>query len=192
VPQGTARPAPRPGARGHRPTRGLRAGRLARGLGRWGGGPAPGGGALLRPVAPRARSQARGRAARVLRDHRGLHTVRGSLALRALLDELQDHRLLVDTPADDPAANRSEWRWRELRRALTHTQQRPTLEALLAEATGWGQALAPSEVLQHLGSPFADDLPPPKETDDAAGSPRKHLGLDNQDGISIEGHRWLL
>ena len=115
-----------------------------------------------------ARSQARGRVAVVLLDHLGLHTGRGSLALRALLDDLHDHLLLVYTPAYDPEANRIEWLWRELRRAVTHNHQRRTLEELLSDATGWMQALTPNQVLQHLGSPFADDLPAPKETHDAA------------------------
>jgi hypothetical protein len=115
-----------------------------------------------------ARSQARGRVALVLLDNLGIHTGRGSLLLRALLDDLKDHLLLVYTPAYDPEANRIEWLWRELRRAVTHNHQRRTLEALLADATGWMQALAPNEVLQHLGSPFADDAPAPKETHDAA------------------------
>jgi hypothetical protein len=114
-----------------------------------------------------ARSAARGRVALVLLDNLGIHTVRGSLVLRARLDELKDQLLLVYTPAYDPEANRIEWLWRELRRAVTHNHHRRTLEALLADATGWMQALAPNEVLQHLGSPFADDLPAPKETPDA-------------------------
>jgi hypothetical protein len=114
------------------------------------------------------RSAARGRVALVLLDNLGIHTVRGSLALRALLDEVKDHLLLVYTPAYDPEANRIEWLWRELRRAVTHHHQRRTLEALLADAAGWVQALAPNEVLQHLGSPFADDRPAPKATHDAA------------------------
>ena len=115
-----------------------------------------------------ARSKARGRVALVMLDNLGIHTGRGSLLLRALLDELKDHLLLVYTPAYDPDATRIEWLWRELRRAVTHNHQRRTLEELLADATGWVKALPPNEVLQHLGSPFADGSPAPTETYDAA------------------------
>ena len=114
------------------------------------------------------RSRARGRVALVLLDNLGIHTARGSLLLRALLDELKDHLLLVYTPAYDPDANRIEWLWRELRRAVTHNHQRQTLDALLADAAGWVEALAPNAVLQHLGSPFADLPPATKEPNNAA------------------------
>jgi hypothetical protein len=114
------------------------------------------------------RSTARGRMAVVILDNLGIHTVRGSLLLRAVLAELKDHLLLVYTPAYDPEANRIEWLWRELRRAVTHNHQRRTLDELLADATGWVTGLTPREVLQHLGSPFADTDRPPKEEHDAA------------------------
>jgi hypothetical protein len=115
-----------------------------------------------------ARSAARGRVAVVLLDNLGIHTRRGSLLLRALLDEVKDHLLLVYTPAYDPEANRIEWLWRELRRTVTHNHQRRTLDELLVDATGWVAALTPQKVLQHLGSPFADVNPTPKEAHDAA------------------------
>jgi hypothetical protein len=114
------------------------------------------------------RSKARARMALVIRDNWGNHTVRGSLLLRALLDELKDHLRLVYTPAYDPEANRIEWLWRELRRAVTHNHQRRTLEELLADASGWVTALTSQEVLQYRGSPFADAVPPPEEQIDAA------------------------
>jgi hypothetical protein len=115
-----------------------------------------------------ARSQARGRVAVVILDNLGIHTRRGSLLLRALLDELKEHLLLVYTPAYDPESNRIEWLWRELRRAVTHNHQRRTLEEVLADATNWVTHLTPCQVLQHLGSPFADVDPPPEEEHDAA------------------------
>ena len=44
----------------------------------------------------------------VLLDNLGIHTRQGSLLLRALLDEVKDHLLLLYTPAYDPDANRIE------------------------------------------------------------------------------------
>jgi len=114
------------------------------------------------------RSQVRGRMAVVILDNLGIHTGRGSLLLRALLDELKDHLLLLYTPAYDPESNRIEWLWRELRRAVTHNHQRRTLDDLLADAAGWVTALTPHAVLQHLGSPFAATDLTPKEGHDAA------------------------
>jgi hypothetical protein len=70
-----------------------------------------------------ARSQARGRLAMVLLDNLGIHTPKGSLLLRQLLDELRGQLILVYTPAYDPDANRIEWLWRALRR----TSLMPTL-----------------------------------------------------------------
>jgi DDE superfamily endonuclease len=114
------------------------------------------------------RSAARGRLALVILDNLGIHTVRGSRLLRALLAELKDHLLLVYTPAYDPERNRIEWLWRALRHAVTHNHQRRTLDELLADASDWATALTPREVLQHLGSPFADPDRPPEEEFDAA------------------------
>jgi transposase len=68
---------------------------------------APFGAQLRRAV---ARSQARGRVALVLLDNLGIHTPRGSLLLRALLEELRGQLVLVYTPAYDPDANRIEER----------------------------------------------------------------------------------
>jgi hypothetical protein len=42
------------------------------------------------------------------------------------------------------------------------------LAQLLADASGWVTALTSREVLHHLGSPFADAVPPPEEKIDAA------------------------
>lgn len=114
------------------------------------------------------RSKARGRVAIVLLDNLGIHTPRRSTKLRALLEEYKDDLLLVYTPAYDPDANRIEWLWRELRRAVTHNHQRQTLEDLLDDATVWADGLLPTAVLAAIGSPFADDISPPQELKHAA------------------------
>ena len=102
-----------------------------------------------------ARSAARGRVALVLLDNLSIHTPRGSTAVRALLAEAGDRLVLVYTPRYDPEANRIEWRWRALRRAVTHTHQREGLPELLAAAEAWAHGLAPTAVLRAIGSPFA-------------------------------------
>jgi transposase len=114
------------------------------------------------------RSKARGRVAIVLLDNLGIHTPRRSKLLRALLNEYKDDLLLVYTPAYDPDANRIEWLWRELRRAVTHNHQRQTLEELLDDATVWAEGLPPAAVLTAIGSPFADETTPPAELKHAA------------------------
>jgi transposase len=106
-----------------------------------------------------ARSQARGRIALVLLDNLGIHTPKGSLLLRALLAELRGQLVLVYTPTYDPEANRIEWLWRALRRAVTHTHTRETLPPLLADANAWAHALSPTETLRQIGSPFAEPDP---------------------------------
>jgi transposase len=98
----------------------------------------------------------------------GLHTPRRSKLRRALLAEDKDDLLLVYTPTYDPEAKRIEWLWRALRAAVTHNHQRPTLEELLADARVWADALTPTEVLAHIGSPFADEITPPEELKHAA------------------------
>ena len=106
------------------------------------------------------RSARRDRIALVLCDNLSIHTPRGSRLLRALLDEVNataERLVLVYTPAYDPDANRIEWLWRALRRAVTHCHTRTTLDPLLADADAWATALAPAEVLAHIGSP----CPPP-------------------------------
>src|SRR4051794_25062474 len=102
------------------------------------------------------RSQARGRMALVLLDNLGIHTPKGSLKLRELLDELRGQLVLVYTPAYDPEANRIEWLWRALRRAVTHTHTRETLPPLLEDADVWARTISPIEILRQIGSPFAD------------------------------------
>src|ERR687886_796927 len=104
-----------------------------------------------------ARSQARGRIALVLLDNLAIHTPRGSLLLRALLEELRGQLVLVYTPAYDPEANRIEWLWRALRRAVTHTHTRESLPPLLEDADAWARTISPTEILRQIGSPFADD-----------------------------------
>jgi hypothetical protein len=80
------------------------------------------------------RSQSRGRIALVLLDNLGIHTPKGSLLVRALLEELRGQLVLVYTPAYGPEANRIERLWRALRRAATHAHTRETLPRLLEDA----------------------------------------------------------
>jgi transposase len=107
-----------------------------------------------------ARSRSRGRIAMVILDNLGIHTPKGSRLLRALLAELGEQLVLVYTPTYDPDANRIEWLWRALRRAVTHTHQRQTLAELLADAQAWAHSITPAEVLSQIGSPFASDQQP--------------------------------
>jgi len=109
------------------------------------------------------RSQARGRIALVLMDNLGIHTPKGSLLLRQLLDELRGQLVLVYTPPYDPEANRIEWLWRSLRRAVTHTHTRETLSLLLEDTDTWAQTISPTAVLRQIGSPFADPCGPPAD-----------------------------
>ena len=102
------------------------------------------------------RSQSRGRIALVLLDNLGIHTPKGSLLLRKLLEELHGQLVLVYTPAYDPDANRIEWLWRALRRAVTHAHTRETLPALLEDADSWAHTISSIDVLRQIGSPFAD------------------------------------
>ena len=114
--------------------------------------------AQLRRAAERSRS--RGRVAMVILDNLGIHTPKGSRLLRGLLEELDEQLVLVYTPTYDPDANRIEWLWRALRRAVTHTHQRARLAELLADAEQWAGAISPAEVLSQIGSPFALDHRP--------------------------------
>jgi hypothetical protein len=107
------------------------------------------------------RSTARGRIAMVILDNLGIHTPKGSRLLRALLAEVGEQLVLVYTPTYDPDANRIEWLWRALRRAVTHTHQRASLAELLADAEQWARTISPAEVLSQIGSPFALDQQPP-------------------------------
>jgi DDE superfamily endonuclease len=124
--------------------------------------------AQLRHAAERSRS--RGRIAMVILDNLGIHTPKGSRLLRALLAELAEDLVLVYTPTYDPDANRIEWLWRALRRAVTHTHQRQTLAELLADAQAWACSITPAEILSQIGSPFALDHRPAiaEELDHAA------------------------
>jgi transposase len=115
------------------------------------------------------RSQARGRIALVLLDNLGTHTPKGSRLVRALLEELRGQLVLVYTPTYDPEANRIEWLWRALRRAVTHTHSRETLPPLLEDADAWASTITPVEILRQIGSPFADaDLTTDQELPHAA------------------------
>jgi hypothetical protein len=114
-----------------------------------------------------ARSAARGRRALVLLDNLSIHTPRGSRLLRSLLAETnadEERLVLVYTPAYDPEANRIEWLWRALRRAVTHCHTRETLDRLLTDADAWATALAPEAVLAHIGSPCLPPVQPPTRT----------------------------
>ncbi len=95
----------------------------------------------------------------VLLDNLGIHTPKGSLLLRALLEELRGQLVLVYTPPYDPEANRIEWLWRALRRNVTHTHTRETLPPLLEDADAWAHTISPTAVLRQIGSPFADADP---------------------------------
>jgi DDE superfamily endonuclease len=106
------------------------------------------------------RSRARGRIAMVILDNLGIHTPKGSLLLRRLLAELGEELVLVYTPTYDPDANRIQWLWRALRRAVTHTHQRASLAELLADAEQWARTISSAEVLSQIGSPFATDQQP--------------------------------
>ena len=114
------------------------------------------------------RSAARGRLAIVLLDNLRIHTPKGSRLLRALLEELGDRLVLVYTPPYDPDANRIEWLWRLLRRAVTHAHTRETLDPLLEDANAWARDLPPARILSQIGSPFAADGEPARELAHAA------------------------
>jgi transposase len=107
-----------------------------------------------------ARSRSRGRIAMVILDNLGIHTPKGSRLLRGLLEELGEQLVLVYTPTYDPDANRIEWLWRSLRRAVTHTHQRQALGELVADADRWAHTITPAQILSQIGSPFAPDQPP--------------------------------
>jgi hypothetical protein len=106
------------------------------------------------------RSRARSRVAMVILDNLSIHTPKGSRLLRELLAELGGDLVLVYTPTYDPDANRIEWLWRALRRAVTHTHQRVSLAELLADAEQWARTISPAAVLSQIGSPFATDQRP--------------------------------
>src|SRR6266550_6667277 len=89
-----------------------------------------------------ARSQSRGRIALVLFDNLGIHTPKGSLLLRQLLEELRGQLVLVYTPTYDPESNRIEWLWRSLRRAVTHTHTHQSLPPLLDDADHWAHTIS--------------------------------------------------
>jgi hypothetical protein len=108
-----------------------------------------------------ARSRSRSRIAMVILDNLGIHTPKGSRLLRALLEELGGQLVLVYTPTYDPDANRIEWLWRALRRAVTHTHRRQALAELVADADRWARTISPTQVLSQIGSPFTPDRQPP-------------------------------
>ena len=105
-----------------------------------------------------ARSQARSRLAIVLADNLRTHTAAGSKLVREMVEELEDHLVLVYTPPYDPDANRIEWLWRWTRREVTHNHHRRTFEDLQEDLRHHFQRLLaqPHAVLRQLGSPYAD------------------------------------
>jgi hypothetical protein len=108
------------------------------------------------------RSQKRGRVALVLWDNLGIHTRRGSKRLRECLDDHADRVRLVDTPTYDPDANPAERLWRAMRPKVTHNHHRDHLADFYQDACDYfaGLDAAPSQVLAHLGRPFALTDPP--------------------------------
>jgi transposase len=104
-----------------------------------------------------ARSQARGRLAIVLADNLRTHTAAGSKLVRALVEEFQEHLVLVYTPPYDADANRIEWLWRWTRREVTHNHHRRTFADLQEDLRHHFQRLLaqPPAVLRQLGSPYA-------------------------------------
>jgi len=110
------------------------------------------------------RSRKRGRVAIVIADNLRTHTPRSSLLVRELLAEAEGRLRLVYTPAYDPDANRIEWLWRPVRRAVTHNHHRTDFTTLLADLEAEFDALAhnPTAALAHIGSPFALDEGPPR------------------------------
>src|SRR6266545_2730448 len=80
--------------------------------------------------------------------------------LPRLLGLLGQDLVLVYTPTYDPDANRIEWLWRALRRAVTHTHRRQRLDDLLADADRWARTIPAAKVLSQIGSPFAPDPQP--------------------------------
>jgi len=77
---------------------------------------------------------------------------------------------MVSTPTYDPDANRIEWLWRALRRAVTHTHQRQRRDDLVADAQRGAHTIPTATVLSQIGSPFAADQQPTvgEELDHAA------------------------
>lgn len=108
-----------------------------------------------------ARSKQRGRIALVLADNLRTHTAAGSLRVRELLAAEQAHLRLVYTPAYDPDANRIEWLWRSLRKAVTHNHRRETFALLLADLQDEFAHFRrdPAAVLAHIGSPGSSPTP---------------------------------
>ena len=155
-----ARPASGRGAGQQRQAIRLRAGRLARRLVRLAactqavGPPVC---AQLRRAVERSQAPWPDRAGAA--GNLGTHTPKGSLRVRELLDELRGQLVLVYTPTYGPEANRIEWFWRALRRAVTHAHTRETLPPLVEDADAWAHTISPTEILRQIGSPFADADP---------------------------------
>jgi hypothetical protein len=58
-----------------------------------------------------------------------------------------------------PEANRIEWLWGALRRAVTHTHTRETLALLLEDADAWARTISPTAIVRQIRSPFAHPIP---------------------------------
>jgi transposase len=111
---------------------------------------------LAMPAPVRLRLNQETRAAVATRYEQTRSAIEHSRLVRALLEELRGQLVLVYTPTYDPEANRIEWLWRALRRAVTHTHTRETLPPLLEDADAWARTISPNEILRQIGSPFAD------------------------------------
>ena len=75
-------------------------------------------------------------------------------AARALTDLGEQLVLVYTRPM---TANRIEWLWQALRRAITHIRQRQSPAELLADAQAWAHTITPAQVFSQIGSRFADD-----------------------------------
>jgi transposase len=111
-----------------------------------------------------ARSKARGHIALVIADNLRTHTVAGSRRVRELVAAEQEHLVLVYTPAYDPDANRIEWLWRTVRKAVTLNHRRETFALLRGDLEAEFERFRrePAAVLAHIGSPGSAH-PPPQE-----------------------------
>jgi hypothetical protein len=102
-----------------------------------------------------ARSKERDRVALVIADNLRTHTEAGSRRVRELLAAEQRHLVLVYIPAYDPDANRIEWLWRTVRKAVTHNHRRETFALLRGDLEAEFDRFQrdPAAVLAHIGSP---------------------------------------
>ena len=134
----------------------------------------PPGGAVLRPAPPRAGPLGGAGPGRHRAAGQPQHPHPAGLARSCgrCWPRPGERLVLVYTPPYDPDANRIEWLWRALRRAVTHGHQRATLAPLLADADAWAATLPPRTVLAQIGSPSAPRRRP-------AGAPPRRQALSH-------------